>query len=144
MTFPFHHQYLNSKFTHFLRFVLVILICLSLGTHWVVLQGVAWTSMFLNHLNQDSVTAAIEKTFDGEHPCPLCLAIKDVQKDKKEDPDSVVNHPTNKFLAVLVTIAKLISPTLTQIQSFPNFVFLCELRSYKPTLPPPRLQETMI
>jgi hypothetical protein len=36
---------------------------------------------------EKGVTAAVESTFDGEHPCPLCKALKRAQsQDKKENP----------------------------------------------------------
>lgn len=46
------------------------------GGHWLVLQTVAWTRMIGAYSRQDSLTAALEKTFSGRHPCALCLKIR--------------------------------------------------------------------
>jgi hypothetical protein len=112
--------------------------------HWAVLQGVAWTSMFINNLRMDSITAAMEKTFDGEHPCPLCLAIKEGKKDKKDDSKPNVTSPAQKFLAVLLPNQQLITPSCTEIQIFANAVFQYKKRFDKPTIPPPRIHNIII
>jgi hypothetical protein len=120
------------------RRVLVLLLCLSLGMHWAVLQGVAWTGMFLANLNQGTVTEAVEKTFDGEHPCPLCLAVKEGQKKEKDDSKPLTAKSVKKFEAVLVTETRLIAPS-AQIRSFPWLVSRFEGRSERPSMPPPRV-----
>ena len=46
------------------------------GGHWAVLQTVAWAGMLRDYtLKTGSVAAAVEQTFDGQHPCELCLQI---------------------------------------------------------------------
>ena len=120
------------------RRMVVLLTCLSLGMHWAVLQGVAWTGMFLANLNQGTVTEAVEKTFDGEHPCPLCLAVKEGQKKEKDDSKPLAAKSVKKFEAVLVAETRLIAPP-AQIRSFPWLVFRFEGRSERPSMPPPRV-----
>jgi len=120
------------------RRVLVLLLCLSLGMHWAVLQGVAWTGMFLANLNQGTVTEAVEKTFDGEHPCPLCLAVKEGQKQEKDDSKPLTAKSVKKFEAVLVAETRLVAPP-AQIRSFPWLVSRFEGRSERPSMPPPRV-----
>lgn len=59
------------------KWLVVLTLTLSLGGHWALLQSVAWTTMIAANLSaHDSLTEAVSKTFDGEHPCPLCKAIK--------------------------------------------------------------------
>ena len=118
--------------------MVVLLTCLSLGMHWAVLQGVAWTGMFLANLNQGTVTEAVEKTFDGEHPCPLCLAVKEGQKKEKDDSKPLAAKSVKKFEAVLVAETRLIAPP-AQIRSFPWLVSRFEGRSERPSMPPPRV-----
>jgi len=120
------------------RRVLVLLLCLSLGMHWAVLQGVAWTGMFLANLNQGTVTEAVEKTFDGEHPCPLCLAVKEGQKQEKDDSKPLTAKSVKKFEAVLVAETRLVAPP-AEIRSFPWLVSRFEGRSERPSMPPPRV-----
>lgn len=116
----------------------VVLACLTLGMHWTVLQGVAWTGMFLANLNQGTVTEAVEKTFDGEHPCPLCLAVKEGQKKEKDDSKPLAAKSVKKFEAVLVAETRLVAPP-AQIRSFPWLVSSFEGRSERPSMPPPRV-----
>lgn len=56
---------------------------LSAGGHIALLQGVAWATMIRDYSCTGSVTAAVEKTFDGKHPCPLCKKIA-AQRDHEE------------------------------------------------------------
>lgn len=116
----------------------MLLVCLSLGMHWALLQGVAWTGMFLANLNKVSVTEAVEKTFDGEHPCPLCLAVQEGQKKEKDDTKPLTVKSVKKFEAVLVTKTKLVAPS-AEIRSFLWLVSSFEGRSERPSMPPPRV-----
>jgi len=40
--------------------------------------------MLADNLRTGSVTEAVSKTFDGEHPCPMCNAIKQGRADEKQ------------------------------------------------------------
>ena len=60
----------------------------SIGGQWMVLQGVAWMGMAVSYsIEEGSVASGLSKTFDGEHPCPLCKAVK---KASDEEGDSSV------------------------------------------------------
>ena len=48
----------------------------SLGAHLMVIQTVAWTRMAMSFSRQGSLNASLKKTFDGRHPCALCLKVK--------------------------------------------------------------------
>jgi hypothetical protein len=122
----------------FAQRTVVLLTCLSLGMHWAVLQGVAWTGMFITNLNKGTVAEAVEKTFDGEHPCPLCLAVKEGQKQEKDDSKPLAAKSVKKFEAVLVAETRLIAHP-AQIRSFPRLVSSFEGRSERPSMPPPRV-----
>jgi hypothetical protein len=72
-----------SRFGHVL---LIIALLGATGTHWFVLQSVAWTAMFADNLHSGSISDAIERTFDGKHPCRLCREINNgKQSEKKSD-----------------------------------------------------------
>src|SRR4029077_15132794 len=56
-----------------------------MGGHHAVLQVTAWVGMVVNYSKAEGVGAGISKTFDGEHPCSLCLSIaKNKQTEKKQ------------------------------------------------------------
>lgn len=65
---------------------MVLSLCFALGLHWAALQSVAWVGMLVSYSRAGSVASAVEKTFDGRHPCPLCKAIgKGEQTGKKQE-----------------------------------------------------------
>jgi hypothetical protein len=53
-----------------------MVLVLSLGLHWALLQTVAWTGMILRYSQHSSLKAAVVMTFDGKHPCPICRAVQ--------------------------------------------------------------------
>jgi hypothetical protein len=56
-----------------------------MGGHYAVLQATAWVGMVVNYSKVEGVGAGISKTFDGKHPCDLCLSIaKNKQTEKKQ------------------------------------------------------------
>ena len=63
---------------------LVVALLAAIDGHWAVLQTVAWTNMLAENLQTSSVSEAMAKTFDGNHPCCLCKAIKQGKKSEKK------------------------------------------------------------
>jgi hypothetical protein len=80
---------LNDKAGVFARFGHVLLIIALLGAtgaHWAVMQSVAWATMLADNAHTASLTQALEKTFDGKHPCALCKQIsRGKQSERKSD-----------------------------------------------------------
>jgi hypothetical protein len=66
--------------------LLIAAVLAATGTHWLVLQSVAWTTMLASNLHTTTFTQAVERTFDGRHPCCLCKQIaKSKQSEKQSD-----------------------------------------------------------
>jgi hypothetical protein len=80
---------LNDKAGVFARFGHVLLIIALLGAtgaHWAVMQSVAWATMLADNSHTASLSQALEKTFDGKHPCALCKQISRAkQSERKSD-----------------------------------------------------------
>lgn len=55
-----------------------------LGGHWVALQSVAWVRMIVQYAQEDSLASALARTFDGEHPCEMCLAIQQGRQQEQQ------------------------------------------------------------
>ncbi len=73
---------MKSRFAAFLCAMAVFQL---MGGHWAVLQATAWVSMVVKYSEAEGVEAGISKTFDGKHPCDLCLSIaKTKQTEKKQ------------------------------------------------------------
>ena len=66
--------------------LLIVAVLAATGSHWIVLQSVAWTTMLADNLQNQSFTEAVQRTFDGKHPCCLCKEIaKGKQSEKKSE-----------------------------------------------------------
>src|SRR5882672_11743927 len=57
---------------------------IAVGGHWAVLQSVAWVSMAVSYSHTDSWEIALKKTFSGEKPCKLCLAVKEGKQQEQK------------------------------------------------------------
>ena len=110
------------------------------GGHWLVLQSVAWGRMLVDYSRNASLSTAIEQTFDGEHPCPMCTQIKkgrtaEQQSEQKSPWASPTKAPEPMCLPAIVGVppAKFVRlPHLGEAA-----VDLASWREPPPT-PPPR------
>jgi len=64
--------------------VALVAVLFATGSHWVMLQSVAWASMFVRYVQVDGMGTALEKTFDGQHPCPLCHRVQEGRRAERE------------------------------------------------------------
>jgi hypothetical protein len=115
------------------KWVVVATLSLTLGFHWAILQSVAWVGMFVDFSCQGSLTEAVSKTFDGQHPCPLC---KLVRAGKNSDGKSTFLQSVTKcdLFAERGTIF-LFPPKTESLFFSPSFM---QQRVESPALPPPR------
>jgi hypothetical protein len=111
----------------------VALAC-SVGLHWSFLQSLAWTTMLVDNLTTTSFSGAVQRTFDGKHPCALCKAIAKGRNAEKK-PDTLLS--IKKFEALNQAVTIFVSPPA----SFPlieaqetSFAAL----AHAPPTPPPR------
>lgn len=70
--------------------VLGALLCLlavftGLGAHWAVLQSIAWGRMVADYSRGQSLAVALSQTFDGEHPCSMCLEIRNGRQAEQQE-----------------------------------------------------------
>ena len=119
------------------RFLIVAALMYSIGLHWVVLQSVAWAGMLVTYSVQEgSVITGMSQTFDDDHPCPLCCAIKkSKQSEKKETRQTDQKQKIDLALTfpgrVILTPP---SPTLLPLPDFPRGM----VNRARPPSPPPR------
>lgn len=67
-----------------IRCLAVLALVLSLGLHWAFLQTIAWTGMIVSYARDGSLVEAVNKTFDGNHPCRMCKTIQKVRSDQDQ------------------------------------------------------------
>lgn len=116
------------------KFFVIVALVLTTGAHWAALQTVAWTTMLADNLRSGSLCEAVSKTFDGEHPCCLCKAIK---AGKKSEQKSEAVSPVLKMeFPPSAGVITLVSPT--QFKLLPSENFFAAARLVEPLLQPPR------
>ena len=115
------------------KFLVLLAALQILGGHWAVLQTVAWTQMFIDYAQKDSLTVAVAKTFDGDHPCSLCQTVSDGRKQEKkqEGPMTVA-----KLEAVLAGILE-VPVARAAAWSYPSRHFALVVRHSTPPTPTP-------
>ncbi len=113
---------------------LALIACLHLvGGHWLALNTVAWVGMFVENQRDASLVEALEKTFDGQHPCSLCNAIEKGQQDEGEKRPAEL---TAKVNAVLASRIELPVPGSTAHVYFERGEVPSSLRLPRPSPPP--------
>ena len=115
------------------QILVALALCLSVGLHWSFLQAVAWTGMLATYASQGSLSQALQKTFDGQHPCKLCKIVRaGCESDSKQCPGSTVSK-LDPWLHTEQTLF-----FFPQLIFHPVSVTLAGLtRSEPPPLPPP-------
>jgi hypothetical protein len=118
------------------RWVVVVLLVLSLGTPWALLQSAAWLGMLANYSRHTSLAQAVSMTFDGKHPCRLCHLVKEGQaKEQREGKQSVM--PDEQLqLGLPPVVSGLFHPPTPAVM--PGLLGLPYGRADAPPSPPPR------
>jgi hypothetical protein len=120
-----------NRFGHLL---LIFALLSATGAHWAALQSVAWASMLADNARVSSLPEAIEKTFDGKHPCALCKSIAHGRQNEKK---SDVQNEAKRLEFLNDAVAIFTSPST-------HFYLACETTTRlsslnrTPPVPPPR------
>jgi hypothetical protein len=117
------------------QYLLVLAMFAACGGHWLVLQSVAWSEMIVEYSRTDSLTVAVEKTFDGRHPCGLCQQIASFSK-KEQKRQALVAASKLEFVDLTPTapiVPKRARPAFATIDCF------SPARWEQPPVRPPRL-----
>jgi hypothetical protein len=117
------------------RNLTVLALCLAIGLQWIALQSVAWTRMLVENTRHVSLTEAIAKTFDGQHPCSLCHAVQSATHKEKKSERQI---SSNKLDLISVKGLLLLEPPCRTI-GYPLLVSGLFRRSQSPPIPPPRV-----
>ena len=104
-----------------------------LGGHWLALQSVAWIGMVADYSRGETLAVALEKTFDGEHPCVLCKVVKSGREQQQQQE---VSKLIVKVEATLAPALRLPPPAASPWQ-YALRPSLETQRSHAPPTPPP-------
>ena len=121
-------------FTRLGNLLLIVALLGATGTHWMMLQSVAWATMLAENARTESLPAAIGKTFDGKHPCALCKQITKGRQDEKRT-DARLELKKLEFLHQPIFFA--LTPSAEFSLAVPN-LGCPSLLTWQPPVPPPR------
>lgn len=115
---------------------LLLVACLHLiGGHWLALQTVAWVGMFVDNQRTQTITEALENTFDGQHPCDLCVV---VEKGQQDEGDQVPVLVFSQIVAVIAPLIELPTQAARPLLYFESAVTAPPTLRLSPLSPPPR------
>lgn len=120
-----------------IRWIILGMMCLSLGLHWAVIQGIAWTTMLVSYSQSDGLIQAVTKTFDGQHPCPLCEAVEDGSRKTGGKNAEGAKPSLKKFEAVVADTLRIVPPAARRL-TYPHLIQKAEAGKHPPPEGPPR------
>jgi len=116
------------------RWSVVLMLVVVMGGHWAILQSVGWVGMFLKFSQTDAVTAAIEKTFDGKHPCTICKAVREGKRAEKKQESQKLQTKLDFFCLKQLLAIEPPPPFACPISASDSLLS----RTESPPRPPPR------
>jgi hypothetical protein len=129
---------MSARIRHLFANSLALCAALMLiGGHWAALQLVAWTGMLWTYSSTGSLVTAVEKTFDGQHPCDLCKTISKGRSEEERAPAQALVQVA-KIDAVLAVEFVISEPGFATVFWLP-VEGSGVLRLESPPVPPPRL-----
>ena len=114
--------------------LVVLAAVLATGAHWVFLQSVAWVGMTVDFSRTEALGAALQKTFDGRHPCPLCKRVDEGRKAERKTEMQNVQTKLDLFCERSNEIASEPIPFSSPIAILLRDAMLAQ----PPPVPPPR------
>ena len=108
------------------------------------MQCVAWAGMLAKYAQADGVAEAVVKTFDGAHPCALCLAIEESKEHGKNAPvpERAPGGELSKLCKDMPLFVSAEIPALRAVDAADAMVMdplaLSGRLAHAPPVPPPR------
>ena len=116
------------------QYLLIAGMFAACGGHWLVLQSVAWSGMLVEYSRTANLTVAVEKTFDGLHPCGLC---REIQSGKQNEQKNDIQVNVSKLEFFYAIVPGLIRPSGESVEGW-LVNYLVPTRTEQPSVPPPR------
>ena len=105
-----------------------------LGCHWAILQTAAWVGMVVDYSKSEGVETGVTKTFDGKHPCQLCLSIA---KNKEKEGKQTANDSPGKIYLVYQAQQLALMPS-GAFWELEGSLYSLNGTTLRPSVPPPR------
>ena len=108
-------------------------------SHLMFVQGWAWGTMLQDRTPERGVSEALESTFSGEEPCPMCCAVQDERHEEQEEAPVPESNPTVKWVPVDSAGCEIRVPgVLCHRARGADSGWLLTVRRSSPEVPPPR------
>jgi hypothetical protein len=109
----------------------------SCGGQWYLFQGIAWVKMIADNSQFVPFAEAVQMTFSGEYPCPICKAIAEKRAQTDKEQLVTLDKSQKKFLpSTFVSISAPLPRPFAYPSRRPDFF---QARAEAPPTPPPRL-----
>jgi hypothetical protein len=79
------------------KFLCIVAILGVFDGHFMLAQSWAWMTMLQDRAPEQGVVEAIDSTFSGDAPCPMCCAIQEKRQEKEREAPVPESQPTVKF-----------------------------------------------
>jgi len=106
----------------------------SCGGQWAALQVLAWGNMIREYSQMVPLTQAVEMTFSGQYPCPICKAIAERKNAEQQKEMTLAKYDKQFPLPAVATLAQ---PLVSEV-TYAEAVFVFSTRTESPPAPPPR------
>jgi hypothetical protein len=119
------------RLTHLVVLVAFIFSC---GGEWAVIQCLAWGNMIRQYSEMVPVSRAIEMTFSGQYPCPICKALAEKKNTEQQKLLEIDKKPV-KFLSIALASRVTFFPSPC---AWEDAAQEATQRPLQPPSPPPR------
>lgn len=110
-----------------------------LDGHLMVAQSWAWITMMQERAPEQGMTEALDSTFSGDAPCPMCCAIQEKRQEKEEQVPIPESDPMVKYLPESRRVRIALFPPAGGFQSLVFDVMgMMPSRQDAPPSPPPQ------
>jgi hypothetical protein len=127
------------------QILLVLMTCLHLcGGSLGFLQLMAWAGMAVTYTAESGMVEGLKETFDGEHPCPLCVAIAAAEGKESEpgEPGAPLPQSIERLAKQVIWLAEASTPLMLEVVEgvvvLPEVVERSGRGGEMPPVPPPR------
>lgn len=103
--------------------------------HLPALQVVAWAGMVVRYAQKASLAEAVEMTFDGDHPCPLCKVVRQAQSAERHE---MTAPSVPERIQLFVEATRPWPPAFTAWPHWVGPTPACSSTPLRPPVPPPR------
>jgi hypothetical protein len=118
----------------------LVAILVTMGLHWDLLQALAWTRMLAQYSRTEPLSQAVGMTFDGQHPCPLCLKIRSGRQQQERNEQQSPSPKTEVRGELFFEPSRVTAPIPALVASdlVPFVPAAMRILTYRPPKPPPR------